>query len=638
MTAYIIFGPNNKVLKVADCLLSRLGYGALDEAPGDWDALFVEDAHAFEPSEMEPRTRFGYLKRKNGQIEEVETRVQYFDERREMRLVEVEFLGEAGDGTEEGQTIDPAGLSFLTTVSHELRVSLNGVIGFANLLSNSVTNPAQREIISKLQSCNFVLKGLINDILEYSRVVSTSLDMKAETVRFGEFVREIAGLFAERARRKGLEFNILIDPSADLEVDIPKLRVTQVMSNLISNAIKFTETGWVKVSASGQGPRLLIDVRDSGPGVQEADEWKLFRPFAQTNLQGKAKEGIGLGLAISKSLVERMGGDLRYERPSEGGSCFQFSLPFAKRDEARGRGGASVAAIQSPPEELDSKRSRSAGKRGAPRHVLIVEDNQLNADILSHFLRDYGATYDVVSNGREAVDRYEDGKYDLVLMDVMLPEMNGYEATERILARSERESALPIVGVTAKVFRRDQMRCLESGMVEVIHKPVDFKALRNVLDRYLYGIQREGDGETMNGNVPERLAVVDFAGERDSSAGSPLNRSVFEEYIQRMVTEDATRRDIVDTAVGIVDAEVTKLLNALASESVASIGMRAHSLKGALAILGAQNALDIAKGLEVVASKEDAQVRREHWSALIKGSYEEFKQGLEDYMKQADQV
>lgn len=629
-----IFDTQLRVLRFPSELRSVLGFeiDSLDDLV--WQSLVVEDAASFVPtSSGEVLKKVGYLKCEAGEILEASFSCERIGQDSDLVCVEITLANVAA---EKEEPVDKESLDFLTTVSHELRVALNGVIGFANVLNGTTLDTNQHAILEKLQSCNHMLKGLINDILEYSRVATSKINLRTETVDLDAFIREVVGLFRERARKKGLELKLKIGAESRVNAVLPRMRVTQILSNLIANAVKFTDHGWVSVAVSCENGNLCIGVQDTGPGVDASVGDSVFKPFFQLKDQGNSPEGTGLGLAISKELAGKMGGSLSLRHPEGGGSLFEFNLPLK----------------ESADESSEDLEQRESGNEGVPaetvrdgsKKVLIVEDNQLNADILGHFLQDYGVAFDHVDNGKTAVETYQDGKYDLILMDVMLPEMNGYEATEKILAQTRLNPPVPIVGVTAKVFRRDQMRCIEAGMVEVVHKPVDFKQLRGVLDLYLYSGKVKGK-TVRTAEVPmfveEEVKVLsDILSEGDASAKTlssinhdSMNAGTLEAYIDRMKTPDTSRSDIVNTAIVIVDAEVKSLVESIDKGDRKDIGMRAHSLKGALALLGARNILDLAKGLELIASDGRTPLKAEHWKNMVEGSYAEFRSQLEAYMQ-----
>lgn len=625
----VLVDAQRRVVRLPKNFAVFLGFNPLAGSSIDWQSLVVDDASKFLPEENGVIVeRTAYLKRSSGEIVTASFRCERLPMPHDLVCIDISISGQSKPAAE---TVDKESLDFLTTVSHELRVALNGVIGFTNVLSGSGMDAEQHAILDKLQSCNRMLKGLINDILEYSRVATSKINFQKETVKVDRFVEEVVDLFRESADKKGLDLRLAIGRDSDMRAVLPRMRVTQVLSNLIANAIKFTKSGWVAVSVDCTKNTLRIGVQDTGKGVGPGKEEAIFRPFFQLGEGVGSSEGTGLGLAISRELVNKMGGKLELLRPKEGGSLFQIALPLQPSSESEE--GFDILPLNS--EEVDAvvkPRRRDESKR-----VLVVEDNQLNADILGHFLRDYGAKFDRVDNGRSAVEIYEEGKYDLILMDVMLPEMNGYEATEKILSSTQGTRTVPIIGVTAKVFRRDQVRCIEAGMVEVVHKPVDFKQLREVLDRYLYS-----DQGSESSSIDLHVVADEFDKDADdfneighgaNSRPGSLDREVLEAYVSRMKTADTNRREIISTATGIVDAEVASLLDAIGAGDRKDIGMRAHSLKGALALLGARNILDLSKGLELVASDGRTPLKADHWKSLIEVAYGEFKAELESHME-----
>ena len=619
MTGFIIFDANGRILSLSERLKEFLGF----DAP-KWEGIFAEEPAAFTPPKGQILERTGYLSREKGEAVEAEIRSRLIDDEAGVCCVEIE-LTKLGVSVENGDVVSKASLEFLTTVSHELRVSLNSVIGFANLLGATELDGKQRELLDKLLSSNFMLKGLINDILEFSQIETSEIELKRENVHLNAFLNEIVDLYRERASAKSLGLRVETIPEKMGSARLPKLRVAQILSNLMSNAIKFTEEGWVSVTVSRGQDCLSFSIQDTGPGVSANEAESIFEPFSCAGPRNRSVEGSGLGLAISRSLVEKMGGKLSLENPISGGSVFKFTLPLEAEDNE-------VEQHRSPDSsQSDLNRTETPTADRESKHLLIVEDNKLNADILGHFLKEYGVTFDIVDNGRAAVKVYREDKYDLILMDVMLPEMNGYEATERILANSKKDPPVPIIGVTAKVFRQDQMRCIEVGMTEIVNKPVDFNLLRDVLDRHLYGdkaLKRDPSASVAAREKEQRIS---------GGAQSPLDKAALEVYIDRMSVDGGNRNDIVETAIAIIDDEIGKLLAAIDDGNRERISLLAHSLKGALNLLGASDTIDLAKGLEMVASRSDQPIRREHWHQLIDQSFEMFRAALQEYMASSTQ-
>ena len=534
------------------------------------------------------------------------------------------------------------GVDFLTTVSHELRVPLNGVIGFSHLLGHTNLDREQADILAKLQSCNYLLKGLINDVLEYSRIAEERIELRFESVRLGDFVDELLGLFQEPARAKGLELKVVTEESRDLWCLLPRLRISQILSNLLSNAIKFTEKGWVRLSAKlteldGQAT-LEFRVADTGPGLSEEEAHLIFEPFRQ--LPSGKTEGSGLGLAICKGMAELLKGSLTVKTDCASGTCFCFSCPVtlsaAGADSEGPLEPSSVVeeASKALPDPL-ARRPDSpscAGKPEAGQRVLIVEDNVLNAEILGHFLRDCGLAVEVADTGLKAVEMFENGKYDIIFMDIMLPDLNGYEATIRILEAMDADRRVPIVGVTAKVFRQDRARCFEVGMTEVLHKPIDFKLLREVLERYV--VLPSGAGKLFSKKGREKPIAVEEASSRYNS----FDEAVLGNYLSRMSTPANDSRKVLEQAIRVLAEEIAKLKAAEAAGNAEDISFRAHALKGAVTLLGGRDLADLSKGLELLASRGGVDLRAGHWIKLIEAAFAEFCREVESYLKAREKL
>lgn len=253
-------------------------------------------------------------------------------------------------------------------------------------------------------------------------------------------------------------------------------------------------------------------------------------------------------------------------------------------------------------------------------YVLVVEDNDLNSEILCYFLRDRGYRYDVADNGCKAVEMYGINDYDIVLMDVMLPEMSGYEATERILAMKGGEETPPIIGVTAKAFRDDLEKCFEVGMSEVVHKPIDFDKLDVILKAHLYG------GEAQGLELQRRAEKRDAA----TPANGVLDEKVAKAFVRRMTGLDGEPSRVVDRVMRELDSGYERLLASVKKGDAAEIERCAHSLKGSLGLIGSTDAYDLARGLEVSASQDEGHFRPQHWSDLLKAALDQVGRSLRE--------
>ena len=357
---------------------------------------------------------------------------------------------------------------FLANMSHEIRTPLNGVLGMARIGYRDSEGRGARDTFARILESGQLLLGVINDILDFSKIDSGKLKVESVAVDLGRILEQSVELMAERARAKGIALRVERAPDLPAACLSDPLRLTQVLVNLLSNAVKFTERGTVSLEAARQGDSLLVRVRDTGIGMSEAQIGRLFQPFEQADTSITRRfGGTGLGLVISKHIVELLGGELRVESQPGLGSCFEFRLPLVA---------AEPAVVPGLPEA-----PLPAGPRLAGISILAAEDNEINQLVLEELLAGEGARLVLAGNGREAVDcllRQGRDAFDIVLMDIQMPVMDGYEATRHIL---DLAPDLPVVGQTAHTMAEERDKCLAAGMVAHVAKPIDLDELVAVI-------------------------------------------------------------------------------------------------------------------------------------------------------------
>ncbi len=376
---------------------------------------------------------------------------------------------------------------FLANMSHEIRTPMNAIIGLTHLAHAQTTQPKVRDQLQKVEDAAHSLLTLLNDILDFSKIEAGHLSVERIPFDLKRVLERVEGLMSERAAGKGLDFEVTMEPEIPHHLIGDPLRLSQVLLNLLSNAIKFTDHGYVRLTvemlaASAVRPRLRFSVRDSGPGMDDAQVSRLFSAFNQADSSTTRRYGgTGLGLSISKELVNLMGSDLTVRSAVGKGSIFRFTLEL------------DVSATEASPDlhlpdtllNPKAKLSRSTepvlltGSR-----VLVVDDNSINLEIASELLKAVSVNVHTVSSGAAAVDWLQQNTVDAVLMDIQMPDMDGYSATAKLREMPQCKS-LPIIAMTANAMPADRERCLAAGMNDHIAKPIDPQVLRETLGHWI---------------------------------------------------------------------------------------------------------------------------------------------------------
>lgn len=380
---------------------------------------------------------------------------------------------------------DRAKSEFLAVMSHEIRTPLNSVLGFADLLTESKLDESQREQIEMIRRSGDALLVLLNDILDFSRIESGKMPIQPTAVDIRECLRDVVDLYRATAQAKAVAIQIEIDDEVPSTVCTDPGRLRQILLNLVGNAVKFTPSGTVTVSAKRGGSRnedgrfpLRIEVADTGIGIPPDKVARLFKPFSQADSSTTRRfGGTGLGLAICKRLAELLGGDVTLVSSSPGGSRFALEIPLVSIPSLSDNSHPMVTSLGASSSGLEPQHCR----------VLVVEDNPVNRMLAQRMLLSLGFSSDAAEDGRRGVEAHSQAPYDIIFMDLQMPEMDGMEAARR-LRELEAESGgtmrrVYIIALTADAMSGDRDRCLSAGMDDYLSKPIRRADLSSALDR-----------------------------------------------------------------------------------------------------------------------------------------------------------
>ena len=508
-------------------------------------------------------------------------------------LAREQALTEARQARDEAERASQAKSEFVSRMSHELRTPLNAILGFAQLLEGEPMSGTQKHYVGLINSSGNHLMELINAVLDHAKIEAGSLVLERIGFDFPASIEAVRSIVAARATDKGLRFVASIAPDLPRHVRGDPTRLRQVLINLLINAVKFTETGTVELQVRREGQAILFSVRDTGIGMDELTLARLFQPFAQADESITRKYGgTGLGLLISRELVEAMGGSIEVESCLGSGSCFRVRLPLEEAEPP-------VQAPAGP--AADAGRIPDSPARRLSGTVLLVDDNRINQQLGVAMLGRLQLEHDLADNGRRCLERLAQKDYALVLMDVEMPEMDGITATRQIREQEAREGRgrLPIIAMTANALSEDRARCLAAGMDGYIAKPISLQALENEIGRILGSAAPAPEplagGAPLPGTSPGPDALPPY--DREQGVALIGDAELFQQLTELYVAD--------------LPNYLHQLDESLAGEDWPVLSRSAHTLKGLFGTFVAAGAEADARRLEHAAAQGDAQACRE---------------------------
>jgi len=600
----LICNNENKILRVNQAFTQITGYSANDiigKSPnvfssGYHNKQFFDDMWAV----IKKKGRWEgevYNKRKNGDIypewlgistvKDKDGIVTYYV----AHFIDISKRKEAENNLkqaiDEAEQANQAKSAFLATMSHEIRTPINAILGSIDLIKDFSLHKEQLKFLDLVDKSAKSLLNIINDILDFSKIEADKVEIENNPFLLPALIDEVLQMLTPKAQTQNTKLTSYINPEIPDILVSDVSRIKQVILNFLNNAVKFSKNGEVLISVlleekTAQYVNLRFEIKDTGIGIKYEDQKTLFDAFSQVeNKSNRRFEGTGLGLAICSKLIRLLKGDLGVESELGKGSLFWFTLPLAIENRINDN-------VQQ--KQLSADKQVIVDNSVLKLHLLLAEDSEANISVATAVLKKAGHTIDVARNGKEAVEAVtqsatNDKPYDLILMDLMMPEMDGIEATGLIRAMDNQASCTPIVAMTANAIKGDRENCLNAGMTDYISKPFVAQELLDLIQV----VVRESPCKEQNQHITQQSTETELP---------LLEKKVLEQLA------DDTSEELVPEMVGIFIKELNRRVEiidkAIDSQNVADIGAEVHAIKSSAGTYGALKLQSLAKSIDAL--------------------------------------
>jgi PAS domain S-box-containing protein len=469
---------------------------------------------------------------------------------------------------------------FLANISHEIRTPMTGIIGLAEILSKTKINSEQKKHLKSIINCSENLLLILNDILEFSKIESGRMTFEKMPFALNEVIENSFGIFSKEATEKNIELNSAIHEHVPGIISGDSLRLSQVLNNLLANAIKFTPSGSVSLSVkssseSDENLTLVFKIKDTGIGIPAEKQKIIFESFTQAGSDTARRfGGTGLGLAIVKKIVELQGGSIKLKSAEGKGSEFTFSIPFTKATEEEVR-------------TVNETSQKNFSADLSHIHILSAEDNEMSRMVLQKHLNSWNVRPQFVVNGNEAVELVKKNNFDLILMDIQMPEMDGYEATRIIRSMTASEKAsVPIIGLTAHATDAERIKCMECGMNDYLSKPYRaeellFKITENCSNKKISLSVNTNAVKQTEFTMEETPSIIDL------------------QYLKRVADgEPDFIRDMIAIFFKRTPESITTIRQGLTDGNIELVWQTAHRMKPSFSYMGMTGTSALAAKLE----------------------------------------